>query len=359
MIVEYLDDDPYTVLNLLLVSRIWYLTLTFGKSAEDHWKRRCNVIASQKRKTAGCKTWKETFFHMLHRRCIHCYSVTKKSIGHLLLVGYKFLKACNRCMGRHGFGPLSIVSQEDALEEYDITQYQLDRLPYRYEDEEAAEAYFAYDLSWREEKPKEEYLRAAIHQLICRMGARDLLIEGITSCVGKEDEAYLQMAFSWASSTNVKLLPCPTLFKLVKTYRSCGSEGKEDCKKALVDLMKHVCDAMLQIETELDELEEFTWPDPELSDVVLCEGSKIYWIDAIANKKLTPEDYIDAYRKLKAKREEEEEKELERAAEREERELDRLCGCGARNAIDCSYGLCYHCCKTSYRGECPRHGGRW
>lgn len=105
-ILSYFDDDQYTVLNLMLVSKVWYVTLRHRKQAELDFRNRCNRMGA-KRKSAGCRTWHATWIDLLHKKCVRCYTPTGFNIGSYLLYGFKFLMSYEICRLRSG--PMTFV----------------------------------------------------------------------------------------------------------------------------------------------------------------------------------------------------------------------------------------------------------
>lgn len=107
-IVNYFEDDCYTLLTLPLVSKVWYVTLMHGKQAEEDWHKRCmRIDPDLKRKKVCLTTWHANFIYLLHDRCMNCFRHTsskdsQKNIGQFLLYGLTFLRLCKHCQsGRY------------------------------------------------------------------------------------------------------------------------------------------------------------------------------------------------------------------------------------------------------------------
>lgn len=371
MILSYIDNDPFTILNLMLVSKVWYLTFTCGRNAEDNWMRRCHAMAGITRKVGQCKTWRESYIKLLHGRCIHCFKptspVNNSHIGRLLFEGYTFIVTCSECSRQVCAGPLVAISEETAMKDYKVKKDQLQKLRHQ-------------SPTWnylRGNGGSKRYLRAAVEQLAWRNMAREALLQKITSCASETDDgAYLKMAIDLASKPSARLLPCPTvLARLVVKHIPYMDDDDGSLRERIVEVMRHICAVLLEIGDQLASNEKSSLLYPRLEDRVTLEDIKMNWIDAFMEEKVTAKDYVDACRAVELKHEQEEEMKLKRQEEEkkeklrrqeEEKELKmrrlamkeivmdaaRRCGCGNTNAKDCQYGLCGGCCAGP---DCKRH----
>lgn len=125
-IIQYVTNDAFTILNLLLVSKIWYTTLTSGKLAERMWKDRC-LYMGMKKKAPLCRTWYTTYLDALHKRCACCFRMSNNRIGSLMISGYKWMRACQSYRDRPG--PLHVQLISTAAIQYGVTLEDLITMP--------------------------------------------------------------------------------------------------------------------------------------------------------------------------------------------------------------------------------------
>lgn len=116
-IISYVEDDAYTLLNLLLVSKIWYLTLMQSEQAEKNWMRLCKIMGA-KRKSKGRLSWHSTLVYLLHKHCIGCFAKARCPVGLLFVRGFKFLVICDEC--RITPGPWQLQSFRILAEKYSL-----------------------------------------------------------------------------------------------------------------------------------------------------------------------------------------------------------------------------------------------
>lgn len=131
LIISYLDDDAFTLLHLLLVSKVWYTTLTRGKQAEEAWARRCQRMGV-KNKCQGQKTWRGSYVELLHRRCVCCFARRPKhEAGSWFLYGFTFLRLCHACLSLEfeRSGPMQLIYLQDLANKHPDLQQPLIALP--------------------------------------------------------------------------------------------------------------------------------------------------------------------------------------------------------------------------------------
>jgi hypothetical protein len=194
-IIGYVENDAYTLLNLLLVSKIWYLTLMQSEQAEKNWERLCRRM-NTKRKAKGHPTWHSTFIYLLHKYCVVCLKQAKWPLGKLLVKGFRFIMVCHGCQWLPG--PMHLQPFYKLAKRYGLNLEDMVKLPRLREIEgpgllrhsELAESPAFRVLDWR------ATLDEPVRQLqIWSEDRRSLVLQ---SCPSTIDEATLSQALEYS-----------------------------------------------------------------------------------------------------------------------------------------------------------------
>lgn len=124
-----LDGDIYTVIKLTIVSKSFLSSFSPHFDPDMEWELRCKYMRSHK-KSPGCKTWRETYFSIIRRRCAVCFTHTTAALGCLLPVGPQFLVVCGHCQRLPG--PYEVVSSSEATRNWFIPRGALSLIPHKY-----------------------------------------------------------------------------------------------------------------------------------------------------------------------------------------------------------------------------------
>lgn len=118
--------DAYSLLNMLLVSKIWYLTLMQSQQAERDWENLCRRMGAKK-KSPGQLTWHANFMNLLHKRCVYCFEPSTQALGQSLLYGFRYLVVCDEC--EYFLGPFSVHTLPCLAEKHGLNLEDLQTVP--------------------------------------------------------------------------------------------------------------------------------------------------------------------------------------------------------------------------------------
>lgn len=364
LVISYLDDDAYTLLNLTLVSKVWYVTLTNGKQAEEDWHRRCKRMDA-KRKSLRCPTWYLTFIDLLHKRCILCFHSRQLfALEPFMPYGFKFLKLCEQCPSSNKDGPMSRIPI-GAMKTSD---------PKLADHLSVACGFWVYDCYSfmryyipRLNATATHMLQVTVDQAKVRFDKEENVWRTLVeTCPLVEKKTVLAAAIAHVRE---KTAPsCQALDEATKTLRETVLPQLEQYSPVIrfFELMQAVLAARDEFfeEHKIDTEKAY----PELRTLThLEEGVSKPWLEAIVLGRKTKEDYLDVV--LQHKKEREEEAERRRLARLEilryQKELDEV----ARHfgpyvhslciMVDCPERASRYCsqvkCRRHCIGPCLRH----
>jgi len=342
-IILYLD--PYSVLNMLLVSKSFYLTLRQSSQAEKDWERLCKATGA-KRKSPGKMTWHANFLHLLHKHCVICLESTNEEVGQLLLYGFKNFVACKKCQSLHG--PMHLDTPTKLALKYGLTLEHLQTIPrcsYRGSRKPVYRNHTLQD-PWIARTDQVYVLDAAVCQLKLHVTKMEPIL--LRDC--PFDQELLSKALEHSEIPHD--LNCVVLNRAVATLRLTPSplETHYMTVISLYQAFQTILDSLRDFEAQGGT--EMSGSVPKL-DSVWCSLANVNWIDALVLGKTTFDKYVEAVRQEKAKRDEL----LRRVREEQEAEYERfnrICGqCDGLAAKECVYSRCARCCP----GDCYRHEG--
>lgn len=360
LIISCFEDDVYTLLNLLLVSKVWYVTLMHGRQAEEDWHKRCLRMAPHlKRKKAGLKTWHTNFIDLLHNNCMGCHhNYGDYAVGAYLLYGFTFLKICHQCW-QVSEPLMKYITEEQAEarcgEVSDVILRHVPRLPY----------------GWNPDNPRfwslAHMLEAAVDQAVIRRQKEDQLFANLTSNCPSEQYSTLQLAI--AHCRDEQLPRCSALNEAVKGLREAESPESThfDTILTIFESLINVVSARDAFLAEHDIEEESA--RPTFGDCFDRNSSDETWIDALVLKKTDVQQYLQAVLQSKKLLDEAElahrlcyleDLQMEKQAEQGERERrewpyeEQYCIFSDCDTIATS--CCSHiCCGSHCPGPCIRH----
>lgn len=291
LIISYLDDDAFTLLHLLLVSKVWYTTLTRGKQAEEAWARRCQRMGV-KNKCQGQKTWHRSFVELLHRRCVYCFARRPKhEAGVWLLYGFKFLKLCNACCSFDRPGPMQLVYTQDLESKHPDLSQLLSALPYNHPPVPGIYVIKPYS----ELHMEFATLRTTVHQVKIHLERESAIFEEvIRRCQPKSKRSAVRAAIAYVRGEGN--LECKPLMEAVSVLRH--SEATTPTHYSIVitlfENLRNVFDTMLTFFEEHDiDLSAYS---PEITSIrAICQGAKSEnesYIDAMVTGDLSVADYL-------------------------------------------------------------------
>lgn len=112
------------------VNKHFHSTLTLGTFADQDFKRRCLAMGS-KHRSPGCKTWQETYFKIIRRKCAVCSVNTTAKLGLLLEEGPRWLVVCEYCQTTP-MTPYRVVTRDTAIKKYGVPKEVLRTLNSKY-----------------------------------------------------------------------------------------------------------------------------------------------------------------------------------------------------------------------------------
>lgn len=370
-IISYIEDDTYTILNLMLVSRVWYVTLRNGDQAELDFQRRCHNMGA-KRKSSGRPTWHATWIDLLHKKCAYCYATTKFNIGNHLLYGFKYLMICESCF--HARGPLEAINIDQFREMTSTMPYlNLAQLPIFLPDFHPSRRPPSdpWEMLYRSSQEEPHVLKAAIAQKLCQRAQEFVKIEKFIDDYTSDPETRRLLRGACIHSRNKVEPRCSLLDKLVQdVLEDNGSEKKSFVKieevYGRIQNIPSLLEDMVH-EHNIDRLA--MWP--RLKDTCASTDipSSVSWLEAIAGGDVQLDQYFKAvleHKEMLAKAaEEHRQRELESLQrEKSRNEEVQMSGDWAQNPLCmatacpylaenyCSQVCCIRCCA----GPCILHG---
>lgn len=128
-ILTQLDDDIYTIISCMMVSKTFLDSMSIHNDPEKDWERRCRKMGAMKR-SPGCKTWKETYLQIARRRCARCFRTTTAKLGLLLVTGPTFIVVCELCQLRPG--RYQVITSTSAVRQWPILDGYLGNLLHKW-----------------------------------------------------------------------------------------------------------------------------------------------------------------------------------------------------------------------------------
>ena len=330
-IISYLDQEPYTLLNILLLSRIWYLTLMHGPHAEQAWKRRCELFGAEN-ESPNCN-WHQTFIQLLHDNCISCFRRGTIDIGRYLLHGFTFIKACRSCWDEPG--DIYMVKTRKALKHQQLHKADLEKCPTGYYIRETLMQRRQYEEHYassgrchgRQAQPPPAYiLNIAVNQLSLKLEDGRLHAIQVMADAGLDEAAYFEALLhsQECQAPKYKVLEEKiTEVKKAKRPTQAHFAAVIEAYKTVKSLVREIEEAFAKSALEEDR------KVPCHSHLTEIAGScllwSVCWLDALLDGNKTVDDYVfHTLLKRTRQRELEEDPEKRRQQQREEERQERL-----------------------------------
>lgn len=296
LIINYINDDTYTLLNLLLVSKAWNAVLMRGESADNAWEGRFRTISNRK-SFKKRKTWHSRYVKLLHGRCIVCFmkiesggDKAEESVGLLLLRGFKWIKVCLNCQSKPG--PMRITTALTLARKYNLTYEELENVPRcsrsckRYNDNWPPTLYQAH----REACDRKVcMLDAAVAQLKLDLLKKEASI--IALC--PFEKSIFTSALSHSRANH-----CPSsrvLNEALAEILLCDNPTKEQyeaVKRYYTGLQR----ILYQLPTVIEETDEYDDQEDKILRFLLGKRSGGYtWLDALLKDQITLKDFSEGF----------------------------------------------------------------
>lgn len=307
--------DPHTILNLLTLSKAWHHIMTVGDAMDREWRFFCEEMGSQRR-SAGCKTWHETWLSVIRRRCLCCGDDSTAQFGLIWPEGPDWTVICTYCQVNDPY--FAVVSEKFALHTMGAEHSDLDSLPFKWRTDSSNSSYGRnkhwYKQYWRKavvasiekgrairaRKEEEEAAAAKIeeekriaaaeaaHQE--RLAKFDAKVAGFSGSVPP-----LRNAVRAARDSAYPASP-----KLIKMYENALENDADDIEEELegiVEYHKSIKAMHKTINAAMKkaglDAQDHVIPLDELVDKKNSRARKV-WIDGLISKSVSIKAYIEA-----------------------------------------------------------------
>ena len=116
-ILQYVVRDPLATMSLALSSKFFYKNIFRGDAknifrGDAAWAKTCRSFG-RRAKSPACRTWRATYFVMMHRKCIWCGKASIANIGKIIRRAPNWLACCVPCQSV--VGPYQVCNEREAI----------------------------------------------------------------------------------------------------------------------------------------------------------------------------------------------------------------------------------------------------